>query len=694
MRVTRPSGAGERRLLPEIQALRAVAVTLVVVFHVWPNALPGGYVGVDAFFVISGYLITAHLARERMRTGRISLSRFWARRIRRLLPSAFVVLGACTVALFVLLPEVLLREGLRQIAASAVYVLNWVLAVDAVDYLAAENSATLVQHYWTLGVEEQFYLLWPLLLVVGCALVARRVPPAVALVSVVVGAASFWYSVTATARNPAFTFFDTGARVWEFAVGALLAALVLQSPGRVAAVRRAPAFRTSGLLPVTGFALLILAAFTYDAATPFPGTAALLPVVGAALIILGGHVPGTWWTRALSVRPVQYLGRISYEVYLWHWPLVVGLLVSAGRPPTAADGALLILATLVLAAALQATVTVGTRWAGRLWQRRRTAYAFAAVGAVVFVGLSWTTAVRLDREAAAVVAAARAAAAADPDSCVGANATLGPSAAYCDDRFRLDPEVDLTAAALDLDTKTWCLTWFTQEWISCEAGEVDDPVRTVALVGDSHGASLKPALEEYSAERGIRLITYLRFGCNGEAHQGTIDTSTEAGTREQACRDWSDRVRAEIVERDDIDAVLWTGNDISYLRSGSVTPADVRQVWDQVGDSGKRIVVLRGVPSTTGEPVPECLASAPVPQGPCAVPRSEALAPSVHRQVLDAGYVGDVHLIDLSDAYCDDDRCYSVIGGVVVYADNNHLSGTWTRSLMTYLGPALDDALG
>lgn len=158
---------------PEIQALRAVAVALVVVFHVWPSLLPGGYVGVDVFFVISGYLITAHLLREVEASGRIRLAEFWARRVRRLLPAAFLVLVVAFVATVFVMPWDRWMQGLREVMASAFYVENWVLAADSVDYLAAENVPTLVQHFWSLSVEEQFYILWPLV-ILAALWIARR----------------------------------------------------------------------------------------------------------------------------------------------------------------------------------------------------------------------------------------------------------------------------------------------------------------------------------------------------------------------------------------------------------------------------------------------------------------------------------------------------------------------------------------
>jgi peptidoglycan/LPS O-acetylase OafA/YrhL len=171
--MSRTAPASAEGIRPEIQVLRAIAVMAVVLFHLWPDRLPGGYVGVDVFFVISGYLITAHLLRQVDRTGTISLREFWARRARRLLPAALLVLLATLVAVFVWAPQTLWSQFIRSIVASALYVGNWQLAVDAVDYLAADNEASPAQHYWSLSVEEQFYLVWPLLILLGILLASR-----------------------------------------------------------------------------------------------------------------------------------------------------------------------------------------------------------------------------------------------------------------------------------------------------------------------------------------------------------------------------------------------------------------------------------------------------------------------------------------------------------------------------------------
>ncbi len=216
----------------EIQGLRAVAVLLVVLFHLWPGRVPGGYIGVDVFFVISGFLITSLLLREVDRSGSVSLGQFWARRLRRLLPASYLVLAVSAVGTLLFVPRLVWEQFFGEILGAGLYVENWVLAVNSVDYLAAENAPSPAQHYWTLSAEEQFYLVWPLLVLLGIWLarratrrsgvpaVPRRAVFAVLAVGVV---ASLAYSLWVSATNPAWAYFVTPARAWEFGAGALLA---------------------------------------------------------------------------------------------------------------------------------------------------------------------------------------------------------------------------------------------------------------------------------------------------------------------------------------------------------------------------------------------------------------------------------------------------------------------------------------
>ena len=313
----------------DIQALRAVAVVLVLLFHLWPGRMSGGYVGVDVFFVISGFLITSHLIKAPPRSAR-DVGAFWARRIRRLLPAAFVVIGATAVASWMFLPESQWRSLARDAVASALYVENWNLAGGATDYLAADNAWSPFQQFWSLSVEEQFYIAWPLLIAAAVALASRRGRSSVTAIGItvaVVFATSLSASVILTATDPAAAYFVTHTRMWELALGGLLAVGIAARPKWFAAPSPVRA-----LVAWAALAAIAWSAFTYTGGTPFPGLAALVPTVAAAAFIAARNEAGRWSPHHIArTTPVQFTGDVSYSIYLWHWPIIVILPYVTGQ---------------------------------------------------------------------------------------------------------------------------------------------------------------------------------------------------------------------------------------------------------------------------------------------------------------------------------------------------------------------------
>lgn len=684
--------------LLEVQALRALAVLLVVIYHVWPNRLPGGFIGVDVFFVISGFLITAHLMRDYDRSGRILLTQFWARRIRRLLPAAFLVLGVCVVLLLTVLPEVVRANSLQQVAGASGYVLNWMLGFDSVDYLAAGNQATLVQHYWTLSVEEQFYIGWPVLLVaVGWAIGRIRhseVRPQGAKLfgwtAAVIVVVSLGYSIYLTWYSPAFAYFATTTRAWEFAGGALLAASVALWPDLLTRIRASALVRATSLPTLLGGVIIVVSAFLLSGASPFPGWLAAFPVVGTGLIIIGGMPQGLGLGAAVGFRPVQFIGDVSYSLYLWHWPVIIVFGLLAGRGPSALEGVAIILVSVLLAAATKYLLEDPARKSKFFTKRRLPAYALALGGALILTTISATTsfaiAAQSEADRAATVQQEQ-----DPAGCYGANAMLGT--VECPERFMLGDDVNLAAAASDLDTANWCLTWFDQDWSSCELGDVSGPQGTYALVGDSHAASMTAALGGYFAENGVKLVTYTRFGCSGLSFDDSdVDGQTEQGKVDQACVDWSKRVQAEILDRGDIDKVIYLNFSSSYLtaapRAVTLHPEEMASIWQDVIDSGKGVISLRDTPNTIGTNIPTCLSSHVGETAPCSTLRADSVPVDPVDEAVQL-MEGTVQSVNSTDAFCDETRCYAAIGGVVVYADHNHITSTYARTLLPYIGPQL-----
>jgi len=338
----------DRSFRPDVQGLRAVAVLLVVLFHAHVPGISGGYVGVDVFFVISGFVITGVLLRERTAKGSTSIASFYARRARRIIPAATLVIIVAVIASYVLLGPISGNATSGDARWASVFLVNVHFAESGTNYLASLSPPSVLQNYWSLAVEEQFYLVYPAIVLVVAALSTRlsfRRRLGVVLCAAVI--ASLIYSIVQTHSHPAAAYFSVLPRVWELAIGGLVAVCTVE-------LRRLSA-PIAAAMSWLGLGLILLAGFAFTASTVYPGWAVIIPAGGAALLIAGGAaVPAYGVETILRLRPIQWIGVISYSLYLWHWPI---LTIAAERRGTTslpvADGMLWVLVSLVLATAPQ-----------------------------------------------------------------------------------------------------------------------------------------------------------------------------------------------------------------------------------------------------------------------------------------------------------------------------------------------------
>lgn len=664
---------------PDIQALRAIAVLSVLLYHLWPNRLTGGFVGVDVFFVISGYLITSHLVREREKTGRIAVARFWARRAVRLLPASLLTLAATAVGVLLWVPRSLWEQFLGEIGAAALYVQNWRLLFDSVDYLAADNQPSPVQHFWTLSVEEQFYVALPLLLIAAMALLRRVAWRKVAVgVLAAATAASFAYSLWLTAWSASEAYFSTLTRAWEFGVGALAAFLPLI------------AWRAmSNALAVAGVALIAASTVALSGATPFPGTAALLPVIGTALVVWAGG--GSFLAPVGAARPVAFTGAVSYAVYLWHWPLIVLLPYATGHPLTTVEKIAIAAASFALAWASTRFIESPVRLSPNLLARRRprtvAAWAAAGMACVLVFPVAATAALRAEEQR--VLAATESLVETLPD-CFGAQA-MDPELAPCE-----NPELDAyplvpapVDAASDDSNRDACWSGPDETVLRvCSLGPDSGWDRHLMVIGDSHSNVFVGAYARIAEERNWRIDIAGHGGCYWT--DALVERSTPVST--DACTAWRAEIAGYVAESTEgVDAFVVT-------RSSDGRDADAATVdgmvsaWGARPDPSVPVIAIRDNPRMPAETI-QCIEADPETANErCAQPADVVLHDD--GQAAAAERDPNASVIDLTEFYCADGTCPAVIGGVVVYRDGHHLTATYAATLGPYLADRLAAALG
>ncbi|MEX2290113.1 MAG: acyltransferase family protein [Mycobacteriales bacterium] len=673
---------------PDIEGLRAVAVLLVVASHAL-GAPTGGYVGVDVFFVVSGFLITGLLLREHAHRGRISLRDFYARRVRRLLPAAVLVLAVTNLAAYLLFAGERAGQAVRDSLWSLGFLANVRFTTIGTDYFDDTRPPSPVQHYWSLAVEEQFYVVWPLLLLAALWLAGRRGAGAVLVLAT---AASFAWSVHLTAADATVAYFATPARAWELGVGALLA-LGAQS----GVVQRLP-LRFAVGLGWLGLYGIVLSAVLFTERTPFPGLAAVLPVLSTALVLQAGEAGAADRNRVL-VNPVsRYLGRLSYSLYLWHWPvLVIGVAVL----PASLGVVVPLVATFILAALCHHLVEEPVRRSSWLARRpaprslpkgsgRRAAVALSATAALLGGGFV-LPAVALHRDAPMPQAAPPAPA--DPDG-----SSADPDALAERIRGSLAPASwPLLDPSLERISLAGAPEWVTDRCDNVNSGNLErcryGPVtasRTAALVGDSMAISWLPALRDALEPLGFRIHVLTRNQCPAPAVMFYRNRPEEPFTECAEHKDWVvEQVRTLQPE------LVVVANSLTLVDKQVDEPAGEAR-YERWGD-GMAVtlrtlsaeadrVVLLGAPPRSGN-LQECVTrlsdpvdcTEPVPAQWRAVSAAEQQA--AHR-------VGATY-VDPEPWFCVDGRCPAVVGRTPVYTDGRHLTHAYARRLAPLIASAL-----
>lgn len=722
---------GTSRFRPDLEGLRGVAILLVLLCHAGIPGVESGFVGVDVFFVLSGFLITGLLITEHHRSGRIGLRTFYVRRARRILPAAVVVqLSTLLAAQFILSPLDLPRITDDTLAAG-LSIANIRFALEATDYFAA-GTASPVLHFWSLAVEEQFYLVWPALLLLAAHLRRPGIGMAPLVIAILVG--SFLLNLAITSSSGPWAYYSLPTRAWQLAAGGLLALAI----PRLGSMPRSLA----AIVGWSGVGLLAAALVLIGPTTPYPGIAALLPTLGTLGIIASGGRAASPGRLLLILPPLRWLGRISYSLYLWHWPILVLGSAAFGQSASADESAganLLLRVGLVFVAVVAATLSWRVveepfrrglpgreEWLHGLARSAGRGLAAACATFVVVGTLVATMVVSPSRsvdpvaayagvsvpviEPAALVPTAvpqasstivgvtpSAAGPAEPE--LGATPTVAPMDSHVTSP-RPSPRIDgripdglvptLKASRTDDDPliADGCgLSLAGAKPPDCVYGNPDGSV-TVALVGDSHASHWFPALEIVARQRGWRLIPFTKVSC---VFVDMRLTSPYLKREYTECEDWRENVIDRLVELEP-DLVVISSNrwfpviiarDNEPERQGAAMARFIERV---PGD----VAIIVDTPRSDYD-VPACLAHYPRAIERCATVRSAALTWRHLRRDAEAARLTGATVIDLTDAVCPGDPCPPIIGETLVYRDHHHLTATFVASIAGDLAAALPD---
>jgi peptidoglycan/LPS O-acetylase OafA/YrhL len=606
----------------QIQGLRAVAALLVTIYHA--HLVPGGFIGVDIFYVISGYLITGLIIREIDKTGRIDLNEFYQRRIKRLLPTSVFVLFVTAIIGFFVLPAITRDELGRDLFAAAAYVSNYLFAWWENDYQNLNATPSPFIHYWSLAVEEQFYVVWPIFILFLSRYGKRAIFNGVAIVT----ALSFFFSLYLTQVAPIWAFYSLPTRAWELGVGALL----LFIPDK---------YLRNRYFPWLGAIALAVGTFSFNESTAFPGISALLPVLGTAILIATIPIWPRFFNDLSNNRLMQWLGAISYPLYLWHWPALVLPSSALGRPLRIRETVLCVLLTIFLAHYTSKFIEAPLRH--RQFPAKKI-YGFFAV----------TTAASL------LAGVAIASTASSVINVRGTNYS-----------FDLKEIVERPAVYDD-----GChVNYGETESGDCTYGEIGS-AKKVVLYGDSHAAQWFPALEQLARKNGVELISLTKSACSSvdspRANQGAYKNSE--------CEKWREN-SIERIQKMKPDAVILSSFQYFTTPRGFSSRTQwwnegQRRLLSGLQRSSRNLIYISDTPHPLRD-IPNCLATQDIEK--C---NGTEKTPNV--------IINGFKKIDPTSWLCTD-ICPAIKDGYVAYRDASHISVKAALALAPLLEIALRD---
>ncbi len=700
----------------DIEGLRGVTLLAILGFHAEVPGVGGGFVGPDIFFIISGFVITGQLWKEIAANGTLATRRFYGGRARRLLPVAALVGVVTTICSVILLPPLQIRSVIGDGIACALYVGNYRFALQGVDYFASDRAPSPFQHYWTLGVEEQFYLLWPIMLI-ATAWILRRArrrrgshrgaadpskTPYLVLLGLI-AVASFAFSLWATQAMPPMAYFSLPSRAFDLAAGCLLALTANQW-------RRLPPL-PAAILGWAGLTLILLVCNQFRSTVPYPGTAALLPLLGTVLVLGAGCAKTTHGCGlVLAWVPMRAIGRLSYSWYLWHWPILLFIPILLDRPMGLADRLASVAISGGLAMLTLHAVENPLRYATSL---RRSPLRSLAVGAIatataVSVGLAlllWVPPpVGHSRARELTIDAGPPLSNGTPqehDTALQHLITqiqdaLTASADIQDVPANLNPPLANIATELQRIFFDGCLRNFLEVGQpECAMGDTTSPT-TVALIGDSNAAMWTPGFQLAATQRHWRLEMLAKGRCP------MLDLPTLIyGRAYTECDQWRTEILTRLAREHPkliVLSILRQYGDPPELQEpfASYDPGWIdalTRTVRQLRTSGAQVLVLGPIPDPHRLQVPDCLSRHLADATLCSLPKSTAVnEPGIAAEAA-AVKSGGGDYADITALFCTAVTCPAIVGNNLVYFDWMHVTLEYAQLLAPVLGALADRAL-
>jgi len=685
----------------DIEGLRAIAVLAVLLFHAGVPGVSGGYVGVDVFFVVSGFLITSLLVAEKTNTGTVSLGAFYARRARRILPVSALVAVATLIASWIWLEPLRLRSLSHDVLAVALFSSNFVFAHRGADYLQSALPPSPLQHYWSLAVEEQFYVVWPALVMLVCIGIGtrtlRNIRLRIGITAAIAAGASFVACMALMNSSQPWAFFSPHTRAFELAIGALVAVIPL-------GVSKA-AIQMNAALAWCGLAGIITTVVMFSETTTFPGPWALAPVMATAFLLRGGNA--TSWSPEIVLRlsPMQWLGSRSYSAYLWHWPILIIAAAALDKELSVYEGLICLMISLALSEFSYRFVENPVRRNHNIAGVRALVLALSLIAVVSGSAvLAQNNQPSLDGGVAATA----------PTLIAETSTTVDPNVSTT--TVPTEPELPNEGAPVDAIVQAMAATGLPsnitpklQQALSdmptiynnnchasfsavrpknCVYGDATSST-VIGLYGDSHAAQWFPAFEKMAIKRNWKLISYTKRGCP----PADIPTYSKVlGKIYKECAPWRENVLKQMVV-DGVQTVFIAHFD-RLLSATTRVPmwqkewrAGLQSTIDSLTAKGITPILMEDTPYP-GQDVPTCLSRHYTNVQLCNPTISSAYREDMHLMLQDFD-AAKVHVLWTRQWFCTEAGCPTVVGNILVYRDDNHMTVTFA----SFIAPLLDAAI-